>query len=313
MEVLNCQNLTRRVGNFELSDISFSLEPGYLLGVVGVNGSGKSTLLHYLMGGGSLRERTKITVAGCSMTDQPVEAKQHIAFVLNDCPFFMALSGRENMQIVSKLYPGFSKEKFMEWMEHFAVPAKRPLQRLSKGQQMKFQLAFALSYDADVYFMDEPSANLDVEFREEFYQIVRELIVDGKKSVVYVTQLVEELNGLADYILWMHQGKMLLYMDTESLQERFLVVTGPRRSIDSIPVNLVVGKKYGDSHNEALIDCFQGELMLPLERRRARIEEIMYYFEENPSSIRYFLMEHKEKQVHVNRFGFSYRNGGIYV
>lgn len=200
--------------------------------------------------------------------------------------------------------------RISHWMNHFKLNEKTPLHKLSKGQLMKFQLAFALSYEADIYFMDEPSANLDVEFRDEFYKIVRELISDGKKSVIYVTQLVEELDGLADYILWLDRGNQLLYTDIETMKERFQIVSGLERSIACIPYNLTVGKRYSENHNEALIDCWQGELMLPLEKRSAGIDEIMCYFSENPSRMKPLLQETKEKTKSAS--GYRY-GGGIYV
>lgn len=241
MKSISCKGLKKQIGELTLGEIAFELEPGYLLGVIGVNGAGKSTLLKCLMGGVKLPETAEITIDGYSIHEEIGQAKSRMAFVLTDCPFAMGLTVMENIKLFSPLYADFDTEGCMQRLMHFDVPQKRPLYRLSKGQQIRFQLAFALSYDAAVYFMDEPSANLDVEFREEFYGIMRDLISDGTKSVIYVTQLVEELDGLADYILWLDQGRQLLYQDMETLQERFTLVTGLKRSIDCIPKSLLVG------------------------------------------------------------------------
>lgn len=313
MGILNCKRLKRSIGSLSLGEISFALEPGYILGVIGSNGAGKTTLLKCLMGGLSVPQQVRIELDGYSLAEEPVEAKKRMAFVLTDCPFVMGFSAAENVRLWAPLYDSFQMEVFHQWMEHFHLDEKCPLRKLSKGGQIKFQLAFALSYKANVYFVDEPSANLDVEFREEFYRIMRDIVSDGTKSVVYVTQLVEELEGLADYILWLEAGQELLYLDMEELLARFTIVSGLKRSIDCIPKNLRVGAKYGENHNEALLDNWQGELMLPLAGRRAKLEEILYYFSENPASIQYFLMEHNEKSRKKSRFGESFTGGGIYV
>lgn len=313
MGILECRKIKRGLGRFVLGEISFELEPGYILGVIGSNGSGKSTLLRCLMGGPDLTETAEVSLAGYSMHTETAEAKKQMAFVLTDCPFAMGLSAAENVKLWAPLYDSFRLDTFHQWMKRFHVDEKKPLRKLSKGGQMRFQLAFALSYEAKVYFMDEPSANLDVEFREEFYRILRDIVSDGTKSVVYVTQLVEELEGLADYILWLEKGQKLLYLDIEELRARFTIASGLRRSIDCIPKNLLVGVKYSENHNEALLDNWQGELMLPLAKRPAKLEEILYYFDKNPASVSYFLMEHNEKSRKRSRFGESLTGGGIYV
>lgn len=313
MKIVECRNLNKKLGNFQFHDVSFELEEGYIMGVIGVNGSGKSTLLKALMGSVSIPEQTEIWIDGYSLRENPKEAKQKLAFVLTDCPFAMGLTARENVQLFAPLYDTWNENRFTHWMQRFRLDEKMKIGKLSKGQQMKFQLAFALSYDARIYFMDEPSANLDVEFREEFYQIMREIVTDGDKSILYVTQLVEELDGLADYILWMDKGKSLLCMDMETLQERFQIVTDSECGIEYLPKKLIVGRKFRESHNEALIDTWKGKLLFPQTQRRAKVEEIMYYFMENPSSIQQFLLEQCENSRQQKGTGKSWIGGGIYV
>lgn len=299
MGILKCVGLKRELGTLNLGDISFELEPGYILGVIGANGAGKSTLLKCLMGGLSIPEEAEVELAGYSMQKEPEIAKQNMAFVLTDCPYVMQFSAEENRELLAPLYKNFSEEKFLHWLEHFQIDKEQPIGKLSKGGQIKFQLAFALSYDAKVYFMDEPSANLDVEFREEFYRIMRDIVADGEKSVVYVTQIVEELEGLADYLLWLDKGRQLLYLDMEEFRERFTITSGVRRSIDCIPKDILVGTKYGESHNEALLDNWQGELLFPLAKRPAKIEEVLYYFDKNPVSVKRLLIENNCKKCNL--------------
>lgn len=314
MEILKCANLNRRIGNFKFEDVSFELEAGYIMAVVGVNGAGKSTLLKCLMGAVELPKQTDVQIGGYSLWDNSREAKQSLAFVLTDCPFPMELTIRENVKLFAPLYDSWNMERYREWLVRFELNEKKQLQRLSKGELMRFQLAFALSYDAKVYFFDEPSANLDVEFRAEFYKIMRELVLDGDKSVVYVTQLVEELEGLADYILWLDKGKKLLCTDMEELQERFQIVTDLQGS-EQLFENLLVGTKYRESHREALADCSRGKLPDAWKRRRASVAEIMYYFAENPASVEYLTAGHNEKKDGVLQSGVfgAERSGKAYA
>ena len=101
------------------------------------------------------------------------------------------------------------------------MPFEKRLEELSKGQQIKMQLAFAKARDAKVFVLDEPAGNLDVKFREEFYNQMRNLVQDGQRSIVYVTHLVEELEQIADYVLWLEEGTQKAFCSMEELLDMY--------------------------------------------------------------------------------------------
>ena len=217
--LLECKNVTKKIGNFTLSNIHFALEPGYILGVVGRNGAGKSTLLRILLGSYLLtnpydndyvktvdvinmaKSKGDVLIGETSVKMEPGAYKEQIAFVLNDSPFDMRLSALDNGTLYGGYYKTFQRDVYKSWLFKFEVPLRIPLCKLSKGQQIKQQLAFALSYEAKLYIFDEPAGNLDVAFRKTFYKQRRGIREDGTKSVVYVSHFVEEMEEFADYLL----------------------------------------------------------------------------------------------------------------
>ena len=159
------------------------------------------------------------------------------------------------------------------------------MNRLSQGQQIRQQLAFALSYDAHVYFMDEPTGNLDVEFRDTFYEEIRKLVSDERKSVIYASHLIEEMEHFADYILWLREqngiSRIYFYGTVDELRDRYRIIEAEDEVLGDIPAERIVGGRKETNHNEWLIDVEQYELPASIREcvRYPELKEIMYYVE----------------------------------
>ena len=134
-----------------------------------------------------------------------------------------------------------------------------------------------------VYIFDEPAGNLDVEFREEFYRLVRELIADGEKTVIYASHLVEELEGLADYILWLYNedegGEQKYFGPLDELKEKYRMLEGEKEVLREVDSSAVIGGRERENHGQWLV---LSEALKEEQRRDARyadLKEIMYYEE----------------------------------
>lgn len=306
--LLVCDHITKKVGTFLLRDIHFELEPGYILAVIGSNGAGKSTLVRILLGSYKLYNHIEdytedtplarglsanqgdIFLGEYSIKNNPKEYKEQVAFIMNDCPFSMGLSARDNGKLYGGYYTDFNYGQYEQLCEKYHVPFGIALKKLSKGEQIKMQLAFALSREAKLYVLDEPAGNLDVKFRDEFYEIMRDLVADGDKSIIYVTHLVEEMDVLADYVLWIENGSQVGFGTLESLLDEYRLYEGDMDEILEKGNRLKKGKldckvvamKQNESHKEALVWCEDGAFPESIEHnsRRATLKEIMYYEKE---------------------------------
>ena len=157
----------------------------------------------------------------------------------------------------------------------------------SQGQKILLQLAFAQSYDAQVYFFDEPTGNLDVEFRDKFYETIRELAADENKCIIYATHMVEELEHFADYILWLQKKdnstSKFYYGSLDELRDSYRLVSGEKALLERIPKELVVGGRLSESSNELLIRYDEAKITAKINHeirqhmRYAELKEIMYY------------------------------------
>lgn len=289
---ITVKKVTKSFRDYKLKDISFNVEQGCILGIIGRNGCGKTTLLRMMMGAYRFGngDEGDIFVDHISIKDNPVEYKQNSAFVLNETPFELSRSSIENGLIYGKYFKTFDMKKYRKLLSEFNVPKSEPIRKISKGQQIKQQLAFALSYDAKVYFLDEPAGNLDVEFRETFYRYLRKLTEDGTKSVIYTSHLVEELEEFADFILWIQRedniGKVRYFGSTDDLKDRYRMVECDEEIQKLIDEKYIVGSSKSEHHSEILIRYKADKMSEEIKKycRYAELKEIMYYIEKNNKS-----------------------------
>lgn len=263
---------------FTLKDIDFAVEPGYIVGLVGCNGAGKTTLLQTILG--IYRpDEGKILVNGYDRITEAKESKKKIAYVTDELLFPQGLSARDIAKAYGPLYDGFDFEKYNSLCERFNIPMKKAMRKLSKGMKIKVQLAFSLSYDATLYIFDEPSAGLDPVFRKELMDYYFEIIADGNKSIILSTHLTEELDRIADYILYLEDGKQRFYMGKEELLEKYTLIRGTKNQVMYYRKRML-GLKETDTGCEALIENTEGDYPVSVHRMNPTIEDIMYYFKE---------------------------------
>lgn len=302
MEGFTCSNLTKRMEAFIVRDIDFHIEPGMVMGLVGVNGAGKTTIIHTLLGAGTHRltnedDSGEFFIDGYHFIRDVKEYRNRIAYILSEPPFIGSMCPIQLGELYGYYYDTFDLDKYRKLLETYDIPERTGLEKLSTGQQLKLQLAFSLSYDAALYVMDEPTGNLDVDFRDEFYRIIRELAAAGK-MIILSSHLITELEMIADTLLWIvregDESGMFYQGTVDDLKEEYRLVEGERKIIEWIPDRCVVGKKLSESHCEALVrvkgdegEQSAAEWLDAIGRddganiRYADLTEIMYYVEKN--------------------------------
>ena len=184
-------------------------------------------------------------------------------------------------------------KKYKELLGEYKVPVKEMISQLSKGQALRMQLAFALSYPAKIYVFDEPVGNLDVEFRDTFYGIVRELTASEQCSVILSSHLVTELEHVADEILWIgkenEEGFVRFTGTMDDLKNRYRLLSVDDETAKAIPAEMIRGKRLRENHKDYLIYQEDGDFTkegpgaLPKELweglRFPDLQEIMYFVE----------------------------------
>ena len=275
--VIEVKQLSKKLGSFTLGEMSFELPMGYIIGLIGENGAGKTTLLHLLLGLYQ-PDSGQVNVLGENYADREADIRQEIGWVLQERLFADNDSLLENADVYGAYYENYDRELLMAYLEEFGLSPQKKYRKLSKGEELKFQFAFALSHKPRLLLLDEATGNFDPKFRERFLVYIKEFIKDGDRSVLLATHLTQELEQIADYILYMEKGRLLLNYDIETLRSRYRVVTGEDYKLKLLPKDKVICMEKGKLSTRALIRyrrhfTYDKELTLTVPT----IEEIMYF------------------------------------
>ena len=218
--MLEVKGISKKYRSFTLESVSFSMEPGYILGLTGRNGAGKTTLLKQLAHPETASSGSVI-VNGIDARKEPLRAKQEIGVLMEEQPFLHDMSLELNGTLLGAFYEKFSMEKFHDYLKRFELNRETKYQDLSRGMRMKFQLAFALAHAPKLLLMDEATGGLDVVFRREFYYLLQEAVEKELVSVIISTHVTEDLDKVADYVAFIDGGRLKFYESKEELYEKY--------------------------------------------------------------------------------------------
>lgn len=274
--LLEIKDVCKRLGNFKLKNISLQLPEGYILGLVGPNGAGKTSLIHLILGLYEPNEG-EILIDGLSYADNEIEIREKLGTVLLEDLFISGLSLLENGRRFGEYYKNYNEETLLSYLERFHLDADKKFKQLSKGEKLKFQFAFALSHDAKLLILDEPTGNFDPTFRAEFFEVLKEFIADGTRSIILSTHLTEDLDRMADYLLYLEKGESIYSGDIESLRDKYRLVTGEEYKIKLLRKEDIIYLEKGQVTNRALVINRPSRLYDALKVTVPTIEELMYY------------------------------------
>lgn len=208
--ILEFKNVTGKSKKFNLKNVSFQLENGYIMGLAGKNGAGKSTLINYIMEPKG-KYSGEILLDGENILDNHTEMLNYLGLVSESNIFFEEFTAKQNSELLGILYNDWSQEIFEHNMEKMGVGLDLNVKNMSRGEYMKFQMAFAMAHKPKLYLIDEATSKMDPVFRKDFYNIMHEIIEDESASIILVTHLEEELEFRVDYIGIMDDGKMISF------------------------------------------------------------------------------------------------------
>lgn len=206
MKAIQVQSLTKKYGSFPaLNNLSFSLDEGNVVGLLGENGCGKTTLLKVLAGL-MVRYGGEVTVAG----ERPGPASKAKVSFLPDESF---LADGSRIEFCAKQYADyfddFNRAKFDDLLQFFRLEPRMKLSQLSKGMREKAQIALAMSRDAKVFLLDEPISGVDPAARDVILRaIVRNLEPDS--LVLISTHLIADIEPVLDRVIMMRYGQVLI-------------------------------------------------------------------------------------------------------
>lgn len=237
--ILEVKNLNKEFKDFSLRNISFEIPKGSIVGLVGENGSGKTTTIKSILNI-IRRDRGQVTYFGQNLDEFEVDIKENLGVVLDGTFFYDSLTSLDIEKVLSKIHKSWDGEKFFAYLEKFKIPRDKKIKDLSKGTRTKLSIASALSHQSRLLILDEPTSGLDPIVRVEILDELLDFIQDGEKSVLFSTHITSDLDKLADYISFLHQGEMVFFKDREELLTNYGIVKTSMDDLEKIPKDLII-------------------------------------------------------------------------
>lgn len=229
--ILEVTGLEKKYENFKLKGIDFSLPEGCITGFIGINGAGKTTTINSILDI-IHRDRGNIKFFGKSLAGNEKEIKNRIGIVFDDGYFYDELSMEEMKSIIAPSYSRWSDKCYRDYMERFSLDPNQRIETLSKGMKMKFSLVLALSHQADLLIMDEPTSGLDPLMRSQFLEILKEYMKEGGKGALFSTHIVSDLEKVADLLILIDNGEILLKEEKDILLDKYRKIKGDIALLD---------------------------------------------------------------------------------
>ena len=215
MAVLECKNLTKQYGHVTaLEDVSFSIEPGRIVGLLGPNGSGKTTLIKLANG---LLTPTSGELTICN-ADPGKETHAIVSYLPERTSIPLWMTASQLLDFYQDFYKDFRRDAAEEMLAHLNIPAQQRIKQMSKGTREKVQLIVTMSRAAQLYLLDEPIGGVDPATRD---YILSTIIgnYNPEAAVVISTHLIADVEKVLDEVIFINQGHVVLQSSVDEIRE----------------------------------------------------------------------------------------------
>ena len=218
--ILEIKNLTKDYGDFVLDKVSFALPRGVIMGLIGENGAGKSTTINCILNE-TQKSGGQILIFGKDHILNEIEIKDKLGVVFDENHFPDIFTAEEVGQFMSGIYTGWDWTLYRQYLEKFELPRNKRIKDFSKGMKVKLAFAVALSHHAELLILDEATSGLDPIIRDDVLDMLIDFVQDESHSVLVSSHITSDLEKVADYITFIHKGKVIFTHEKDTLVDNY--------------------------------------------------------------------------------------------
>jgi len=252
MYALEVENLTKSYKGFTLKDICLQLPKGSIMGLIGENGAGKSTIFKAIL---DLikKDSGEVTFYGEHLSDEAKNLKEDIGVVFDGINFYETLTPEQVGKISMSAYKNWDQAVYEDYIRKFKLDKKKEIKTFSKGMQVKLCLAVALSHHAKLLILDEATSGLDPIMRDEILDVFLDFVQEEEHAILISSHISSDLEKVADYITFIHDGKIVLSKTKDELIYEYGVLRCKKEIFDKMEPSDRLAYRKMDYQYEVLV------------------------------------------------------------
>lgn len=218
---LTISGLTKTYKDFILDHVSFAVPSGSIVGLIGENGAGKSTTINASLGL-IQKEDVVISVLGKEKLDRDI--KEQIGVVFDGSNYPEILSPQKLNRVMKNIYKSWDEQAYFHLLKQFSLPSDKQIKQFSKGMKMKLAITAAFSHHSKLLILDEATSGLDPVVRDDILDMLLDFVQDEEHSILVSSHITSDLEKIADYIVLIHNGKVIFSKPKDELTEQYGII-----------------------------------------------------------------------------------------
>lgn len=274
---LTISGLTKTYPDFVLDHVSFTVPSGSIVGLIGENGAGKSTTIHAALG---LIQKEAGHAAILGKEELDAETREQIGVVFDGSNYPEILSPKKISRVMKHIYRSWDEPAYLRLLKQFSLPLDKPIRQFSKGMKMKLAITAALSHHSKLLILDEATSGLDPVIRDDILDMLLDFVQDEEHSILISSHITSDLEKIADYIVFIHEGKVVFSKPKDELTEQYGIIKCGAAQFDAIEKSDIIVSRKMDYEWQVLISDrdkmqkkYRDALIVP-----AAIDEIMLLY-----------------------------------
>lgn len=248
---LELKNVSKHYRDFSLDNVSFQVPRGSIVGLIGENGAGKSTTINAILG---IVQKDGGTVTILDQTDPDPRSRENIGVVFDGNNYPDMLTPVQLGKVFANIYHSWEPDTYQKLLGKFSIPSDKKIKGFSKGMKMKFAIAVAFSHRSRLLILDEATSGLDPVMREEILDMFLDFIQDEDHSILVSSHITSDLEKVADYIVFIHNGKIVFSKPKDELMENYGIIKCGADFLEKVDREKIIACRKQDYEWQLLVD-----------------------------------------------------------